>query len=97
TTSSNGRCSFLHIAGGGSRWLARAVAADGVDEQPADEVEQAGKALVLVLAGGVEARVGLGVERRAAGEDAAQIGHRLAALRHRPGVALRGDARHVLL
>ena len=43
------------------------------------------------------ARVGLGVERGAAGQDAAQVVHRLAAGRHRPGVALRGDARHVLL
>ena len=48
---------------------------------------------VFASACGVEARVGLGVERRSTGEDATQVGHRLAALRHRPRVALCRDAR----
>src|ERR1700722_1793879 len=47
--------------------------------------------------GCVNDRVGLAVERFPPGQDAAQIFHRLGVVGHRPYIALRDDAAHVLL
>ncbi len=47
--------------------------------------------------GGIDRDVGLAVELLAAGEDATQVVHGFAIAGHRPVVALRDNARHVLL
>src|SRR3712207_7392236 len=49
------------------------------------------------LSRGVDGCVRLGVERRAAGEGAAEVFHGLLVAGHRALVALRDDPRHVLL
>src|SRR3954451_3075082 len=61
-----------------------------------DRRAQRSKARLHRLARRVDHRVRLAVERLAAGEDAAQIRHRLFVLGHRPCVALRQDPAHML-
>src|SRR5260221_8596649 len=54
------------------------------------------QALLDRFACGVDDRVGLAVERIAAGEDAPEIVHRFGVIRHRAGIALGQDPAHML-